>query len=172
MKKNLLTLITFALVLVNLVLTAVMALQVVPEVNKVNTLISKISEAIDLDIASGNEHSGGASYDVSQIAVYDIPDNITVNLKQGEDGQNHFAVMAITLSLNINSNKYTEYNADTLPQFVGVMKSEINNIVGSYTYEAMRGDQQGVLDEIKTSLNKVFGGDLITSVGFSTINYQ
>ena len=50
MKKNLLTIITFALVLVNIVLTSILTITIMPEVKKVNELVTRICDAIDLDL--------------------------------------------------------------------------------------------------------------------------
>ena len=48
MKKNLMTVIILALVLVNLVLTAILAFTIIPQTRKSNQLIDKIASAIDL----------------------------------------------------------------------------------------------------------------------------
>lgn len=172
MKKSFLTLLTFALVVVNLVLTGIMAFNVVPEVGQVNTLIAKISEAIDLDISSGDEKFGGAPASIDSIAPYDLADNLTINLKTGPDGKDHYAVIKVTLSLNQKSDAYETYNVDTINGYEGVIRTEINNIVGSHTLEDMKNDSASVLDEIKSRLNTTFGSDLIAAVGFSSINYQ
>ena len=47
MKKNLMTVIILALVLVNLVLTAILAFTIIPQTRKSNQLIDKIASAID-----------------------------------------------------------------------------------------------------------------------------
>lgn len=172
MKKSLITLITFALVLVNLVLTAVMALRVVPEVNKVNNLVGKISEAIDLEISAGDEKTGGASVSIDNIEPYEITDNLTINLRRGDDGEDHYAVLKVALSLNKKSEAYAAYNATTIGGYESVIRTEINNIVASYTIDEIRSDQQAVMDEIKARLNTLFGSDLVAAVGFSTVNYQ
>lgn len=170
MKKSLLTIITFALVLVNLVLTAVMALTIVPEVNNVNSLIGKISEAIDLDIASGDEKTGGAGVSIDSIEPWAIEGNLTINLKRGADGEDHFAVLGVTISKNMKSEAYESYS--DLTQYEGVIKGEINSIVSSHTMEEMREDADGVRKEIKDRLNTLFASDLIADVTFSSANYQ
>lgn len=170
MKKSLLTLITFALVLVNLVLTAVMALTIVPEVKNVNGLISKISESIDLDIQSGNEKTGGSMLSIDSIEPWSITDNMTINLKRGEDGKDHFAIVKVTFSKNMKSDAYENYS--DLGTYEDVLKGEINKIVSAYTMEELSADTKGVLEEIKNNVNSIFGSDLIADVTFASINYQ
>ena len=89
MKKSLITMITLALVLVNLLLTAILAVAVLPEVKSANALISKVAAAIDLDSASddGSGSSGSnkvALSDQESVAITG-DDGITVNLKTGDD---------------------------------------------------------------------------------------
>lgn len=170
MKKSLLTLITFALVLVNLVLTAVMALTIVPEVKNVNGLIAKISESIDLDIQAGDEKTGGATFSIESIEPWSITDNMTINLKPGEDGKDHFAIAKVTLSKNTKSDVYEQYGDLTL--YEDVIRGEINTIVSGYTVDELKSDTTSVLEEIKNRLNTIFKGDLIADVTFSSINYQ
>ena len=53
MKKNLISVIILALVLTNLVLTALLIFSVLPQTKKANQLIEKVCKAIDLDLNSG-----------------------------------------------------------------------------------------------------------------------
>lgn len=179
MKKNLLTVITFALVIVNLALTAVLAVAIVPEVKKVDSLVSKISDAIDLDLEAGtasDADSGTISMD--QIAPYSVTgadgtSGMTINLKKGEDGQDHYAVISVVLSLNKKSDAYATYNTETLATYDNNLRSTITKIISSYTIDELENDQQAVLNEIKDELNKQFGSDdLIADVGFSSITLQ
>lgn len=57
MKKNLITVITLALVVVNLVLTVILTITILPETQKANELITKVCSAIDLDLESGSATS-------------------------------------------------------------------------------------------------------------------
>ena len=89
MKKNLVTVITLALVLVNLVLTVVLTISIVPETKKANELITKVCGAIDLDLESGSATSA-ENIPIEDLEVYNIEDKMTINLKKGEDGKDHF----------------------------------------------------------------------------------
>lgn len=172
MKKNLLTVVTFALVLVNLVLTAVLAIAVVPETQKANALISKVADAIDLELESGNTtEDTQASVSLDQLDVYNIADSMTINLKKGEDGQSHFAMLSVSLSINKKSDSYKTYFPE-IATYESLIKTEINNVVSQYTMEEIQSNQQGVQDAIKKDLSKMFGDDFIYAVGFSSATYQ
>ena len=106
MKKSLLTMITLALVLINLLLTAIIAIAIVPEVKNVNSLVSKVAAAIDLNQngASTEDGSDGSSSvpisDQTMIAIGG-DDGLTINLKSS-DGDTHIAVVHAQLVMNCN----------------------------------------------------------------------
>jgi len=88
MKKNLMTVIILALVLVNLVLTAILAFTIIPQTRKSNQLIDKIASAIDLELEDGSSKDT-AAVPVEDIEVYDIEASFTVNLSPSGDGKDH-----------------------------------------------------------------------------------
>ena len=53
MKKNLLSVLILALVLANLILSAILAFSIIPQTKKANELINKVCNAIDLELESG-----------------------------------------------------------------------------------------------------------------------
>ena len=60
MKKNLLTVIILALVLVNLILTAVLAFSVIPQTKKSNELIDQVCAAINIELEGGQNKDSSA----------------------------------------------------------------------------------------------------------------
>ena len=53
MKKNLITVIILALVLANLILTAILVFTIIPQTKKSNQLIDQVCSAINLELQSG-----------------------------------------------------------------------------------------------------------------------
>ena len=113
MKKNLMTVIILALVLVNLVLTAILAFTIIPQTRKSNQLIDKIASAIDLELEDGSSKDT-AAVPVEDIEVYDIEASFTVNLSPSGDGKDHVAVFSIGLSLNTKSDGYKSIGTEGL----------------------------------------------------------
>ena len=54
MKKNLISVLILALVLANLILTAILAFTIIPQTKKSNELIDQVCSAIDLELESGS----------------------------------------------------------------------------------------------------------------------
>ena len=109
MKKNLITVVILALVLVNLILTAVLTITILPETKKANELITQVCSAINLELNSGSVTSNSMSVPIDKLATYDITDDMTINLKDSEDGKKHYAVITVSLSMNTDSEGYKTY---------------------------------------------------------------
>lgn len=171
MKKNLMTVIILALVLVNLVLTAILAFTIIPQTRKSNQLIDKIASAIDLELEDGSGKDT-AAVPVEDIEVYDIESSFTVNLSPSGDGKDHVAVFSIGLSLNTKSDGYKSIGIEGLKAKETLIKNDINTIVSGYTMEQFREDEQSVKDAILEDLQEMFGSDFIVGVSFSSVNTQ
>ena len=170
MKKNLITVITLALVVVNLVLTVILTITILPETKKANELITKVCSAIDLDLESGSATSN-ANIPIDQIDVYDIEDEQTINLKSSGDGKDHFAMITVSISMDKKNKDYKDLKPE-VENKVELIKGEINNIVSQYTIDEIKDNQSAVQNEILKDLQKMFGSDFIVAVGFPTAQYQ
>lgn len=169
MKKNLMTVVILALVLANLILTAILAITILPETRKANELITQVCSAIDLELNSG---ATSAKLDVplEQVANYDISD-MTINLKDSADGKAHYATLSISLAMDTKNDGYKEYG-ETLADRESLIKNQINTIISGYTYEEFNADTQAIQDEILKNLQTMFDSDFIISVGFPTVTCQ
>ena len=170
MKKNLMSVLILALVLANLILTAILMISVVPQSKKANELITKVCSAIDLELESGKEE-GAIDVPMDQIEEVKISDGekMTINLKSTDDKE-HYVMMSVSVVLDTKNDDYTD--ATAISNKEGIIKDEINKIVSSHTIEDMRTDTKGIQNEILKSLRKMYDSDFIVSVVFSDINFQ
>ena len=178
MKKSLLTVLTFALVLINLVLTGLMAFAIIPEVQNVNALISKVSSAMDLDMKVANAANGNSTVPLENLATYALADNLNINLKDQGDGKQHIASIGVTLYLDSTSEAYEKYSAEltadsATKKYDGAIKNKINDVVSRYTLEELNADKDADRDEIKDTLNEYFGAqNFVVDVAFSSFTTQ
>ena len=149
MKKNLITVMVLALVLVNLVLTALLTITIVPQTKKANELITQVCSAINLELQSGSVTSDASAVPIDKLAPYSIVDSMTITEAEG----------------------YAEYG-ETLGERETLIKDTLNTVIGSYTYEEFKADTQGVRNTIVEELQKLFGSNFIVSVSFPTMTYQ
>ncbi|MBQ2901948.1 MAG: flagellar basal body-associated FliL family protein [Agathobacter sp.] len=169
MKKNLMTVIILALVFANFVLTAIMMFTVVPTTQKANELITKVCEAIDLELNSGAA-TGLSNLPVDQIAIYSVSsgETMTINLADGD----HYALVAVSLSINKESDRYKDSTTTILTEQESIIKNTINQVIRQYSKDELLKNDEKAQDEICKSLQKTYGADYIVGVNFSTLTAQ
>lgn len=171
MKKNLMSVLILALVVANLILTAILMISIVPQTKKANELINKVCSAIDLELEGGKEK---ATIDIpmDQVATVKIAsgESITVNLKS--DGERKsYAIVSISLALDTKGKDYkTVTTAITANE--DLIKDEVIKVIAKHTIDDMRTAQKDIQDEVLVSLRKLFDSDSIVSVAFPTYTYE
>lgn len=172
MKKNLMSVLILALVLVNLVLTAILTITILPQTKKSNELINQVCSAINLELQSG-EVSDVSQVPVDQLATYSLPNEFMVNLKDNGDGKQHIAQLSVSVYMDKENKDYKTYGTEEkLAEHQTLIENEINQTVNEYTIEDMTNNQQGVQDEITRRLQKLYNSDFIVGVGFTKITCQ
>ena len=166
MKKNLMTVIILALVFANFVLTAIMMFTIIPTTQKANELITKVCEAIDLELNSGAA-TGLSNLPIDQIATYNVSsgEKMTVNLAGGDN----YAVVAVSLSINKESERYKKATTEILTEQEAIVKDTINQIIRQYTKDEFLENTQQVQDEICKILQETYGVDYIVGVNFASL---
>lgn len=172
MKKNLISIIILALLIVNIALTAVMMFSVTSASRKTAALVDNISTALNLELAaSTDDEEEEATIPMSDIATYDISESMTIPLKTEEDGKSHFCLVSVTLSMNTQSDGYKTYGAN-IAEKESLIKSEINSVISQYTLTEARDNQDKMREEILERVQKMFDSDFVFNVSFSDIMFQ
>lgn len=174
MKKNLMTVLILALVLVNLVFTAILTFSIVPAVKNANDLIYDVATAIDLDLNAG-QTTGIGYVPVADIVMYNVAggDTLTIGLKDSGDGKDHYCVVSVYISMNSKNEDYNTYGTDIASR-ESLIKDQIISIISSYTKEQVNNSeiQLEIREEILTALRSFFNSDFIIDVGFDSILCQ
>ena len=175
MKKNLISVIILALLIVNIVLTAIMMFSVTGSARKTSALVDNITRSLNLELTAKGE-AGATAVPMSDIATYDI-EKMTIELKrdegeaEGEEGEQHFFVGAITLSMNTKHEDYKTYGEE-MESRQSLIKSEITDVISSYTAEDARKNQDGMKADILERIQTMFNSEFIFNVAFSDIIIQ
>lgn len=170
MKKNLMTVIILALVFANFVLTAIMMFAIMPQTQKANEMITKVCEAIDLELNSGAA-TGLSNLPMSQIEVYNVAEGATMTVNLADGG---YAVVAVAISVNNESEQYTKDDAATTPLSTkeSLIKDVVRQTIGQYTKEELSADSDLAGDEILKILKKDFGAEYVVGVSFPTFTFD
>ena len=167
MKRNMLAILILAVSIVNLAMTAFMMLTVMNTNSKTVKLVSDVAAAVNIDNATivNKAADGPPNVPMDKTAIYDIADKLTVALAPGEDGSTHYVQMAVTLSMNTESEGYATYGEE-LASRESLIKNKINEIIGTYTMEQLRVGEQQAKEQILEALQEMFESDFIFRVDF------
>ena len=171
MKKNLLSILILALLLVNVILTGITMFSVTTTNKKTAAIVSQIASVLQLDLSTTDTEAETASVKMEDTATYDIADEMTIPLKLGADGKDHYAVVSVSLSMNMKSPGYKTYG-EGIGDRESLIKGEIVNAFRNYSIEEVKADEDAVLQDILTRLQKMFDSDFIYKVSFRGVMYQ
>ncbi|MBO4845659.1 MAG: flagellar basal body-associated FliL family protein [Lachnospiraceae bacterium] len=173
MKKNMLSILILALLIVNVALTSVMMFTMMGTNKKTARLIDGISTALSLEIADPTQEGVEESSEVAMedIKVHQIPDQLTIGLAKGADGKSHYCVVSISLSLNTKDPDYEKYS-ETLSDNEDMIKDKIFQIVGSHTIEEAESNTDGLREEILEALQSMYGSKFIYNIVFRDIMFS
>ena len=173
MKKNLMSVLILALLVVNLVLTAITMISIVPSAKKSNQLITQICTALNLELASGRT-ANLSSVSIENLQSYTLGDTMTINLRDSEDGSSHYAVLTVVLSMDKSNEDYTKIGQEGIEAglYDSNIKSIINDVVRTYTYEEIHNQPEKAQKEILENLPGFFDSNVIVDVGFPSITCE
>lgn len=96
---------------------------------------------------------------------------MTVALKKDEgDDKDHYAIVAVSLSMNTKHEDYATYGADVAAK-ENLFKSEIISVISSYTASEAKLSQEAMCDEILKRIQAMYGSDFIYKVSFSDLMF-
>ena len=117
---------------------------------------------------------GVSSMDVSpeNIETYTIPD-LTITLENSGDGQTHYILVTVVLSMDKSSVDYASYgSADAMASYEDMIKAQITEVIGSYTLDEIRQHENEARATLLEKIQELFGSNFIYDVSFSSMIYQ
>ncbi len=167
MKKNILTIIIMAIVLINTALLAVLIFAIVPAAKRTNQLIDKVASVVDLELESKSELG---DVTVKDIVSHNIDEKLTVNLASTDD-EAHYAQMQVSLSMNSKNEDYKDLSEKMLEN-ENAIKEIITDIFAKYTIEQVKENKDKIREEAKKQIQDYFSSDFIISISFGNMLFQ
>lgn len=171
MKKNLLSIIMIALLVMNLALTSVMMFSVLRTSGKTSALVGDIATVLNLELG-GSKEEEETQIPLADVENYSIPDTMTILLKssppvEGEENKgskDRYAMVSVVLYMNTKDAGYKKYHEDLNND---VLKSLIIEAVGQFTAEEFRDNTEEVYAAILKNIQTEFDSEFIFKVAFS-----
>lgn len=170
MKKSLLNIITLVLVLMNTILTVIMVFVIVPSMQDSNRVIKKVAQAINLE-TGGTIEADLSNVPLEDCETFDLETKLTISLKKGADGKDHYAVIYPTLLLYKNGINYSK-NLEILKEKKALVTQHIQEVVQQFTAAELQSNPDAVREATLKELQGIFGKDLIVQVIFGTTTIQ
>ena len=171
MKKNLMTVLILALLVVNIVLTSVMLVSIVGTNRKTAQLVDNITTAMKLELTVPGA-SESANVALTDTEVYNIADTMTIPLKSEAGAKQDYIMFDVSLSINTKSADYKTYgSSDTLSEYENLIKDAITATVSTHTEDECREDMEGLKEEILQSIQSLFQSDFIYKVSISGVKF-
>ena len=167
MKRNLLSVLVLALLVVNIVLTAILMFSVVGTNNKVASLVTDIGTILQLEMGGANGEA--EELHVEDIEMYNIPESMTIHLKTAEDGKDHYCIVSVALSVNTKHDDYKKHG-ETIGNYESLIKGEVDQVIGNYTKEEAEANKEAIADEILTRIQDLYDSTFIVDVVFTGWN--
>ena len=163
MKKSMLNVIILALVLVNLVLTVILTFSLVSTNKKTNSLINKVAQIIDLDVAGGvsnNNSSTGSG--IENVSYIDIKNNDSTDIivSYVDNGKTRYAVLSVSVGLNSKAKDYSTVSTSV----DNGMKVLVNKITNEYTYSTISANKSTMETDLLKEFQELFKTETIQSV--------
>ena len=163
MKKNLLSILILALLIVNIVLTSIMMFSVVGASKKTTQLVTDIASVLKLELRGGD----GA-------VIQQVPE-MTISLQKSDDGTEHWCLLSVALSMNTKDKGYKSYgSAENMEARKSLITEAIFDVIGSYKMEDLKGGngEEEAKAEILRRVQSMYDSQFIYKVSFSDIKYQ
>lgn len=172
MKKNLLSVVILALLVVNLILTGIMMFSCVSANKKTAALVNDIASVLDLELTGGGSNTEEvAAVSVADTEIYNIADAMTVALRPSEDGKEHYCMCEVSFSMNKTHEDY-----ETMSPMVAAQESKIRSIIigviGGYTKEEAQANQKAIENAILEQVQQMFGSNFIYEAYFRDVKFQ
>lgn len=177
MKKNLLTILILALLVINLVMNAILLLSVMQTNSKTAKLISDIAAALELEEAGG---SGGGrapqdevvsvenTVSVSLTADNELVQLTTLSKDQGGDGNVHYLQLKVTLYENSAAEDYAK-NSATVENMKDRIMSIIKSEIGQYNFNNVIQAKEEIRVTCLEEIQKLYeGSTFIYDIDFPT----
>lgn len=178
MKKNMLSIITLALLLVNIILTAVMMFSTTSTNRKVADLVTNITTALNLELTAPGEKSPEEQISLADTEVYALTGSMTIPtaVEADAEGKSKQGYLMCNVSFSINT-KHSDYkkngSAEAMAGREELIKDIVNSVVSKHTISELQADAglEGLKAEILAAVQDLYKSDFIYKVSISEVKY-
>lgn len=182
MKKNLLSIIILALLIVNIALTAVMMFNVTSTNKKVADLVGNIATVMNLELTPPGGGEEKVEISPADTEIYSIAGSMTLALapetvvdSNGKSSvQQKYLICNVSFSVNTKHEDYKTYgSAEALGNREALIKDAISSVVSKHTLAELQADpgMESLKAEILQAVQNIYQSDFIYKVLVSDVKF-
>lgn len=178
MKKNLLSVLILALLVVNIAMNAIMMISILGTNSKTGDLVSSIATVMNLELYTPGGEVISHSVPLSQTATYSIGDRLMVQLRHSVDAEGKptgadMVTFYMSLAMDTEHKDYGNLgSSETLAGLEIEIKDAVSSVIQNYTEQECREDFESIKEEVLYAIQQLFQSDFIYRVAISDVVYQ
>ena len=172
MKKNLLSVLILALMIVNVAISVITMISITGTNKKTAALVDTIATVLNLELVSDDENAE-SSISLADTEIYTISDSMTIPLNTNGESKPVYMICKVSLSINMKDEDYKTYNSTTLGTYEEYIKQEIEGVVSSYTMDYLSDplNREEVKKEVLEEIQKFLGSKVVYDIAISDVKF-
>ena len=169
MKKNLLTIVILALLIVNLILTSIMMFSVMSTNKKTGAVVADIASILQIELGTDAEGAGAHQVSLEDTDTFDLTNDLTISVGKDDQGKDHFAMVNISISMDTKSDGYKKFG-ENIAERESLIVGVVTDVISTYTVDELEPFKEQIREEILKGLQQKFdGSDFIYDVTFTKL---
>ena len=172
MKKNLLSVLILALMIVNVAISVITMISITGTNKKTAALVDTIATVLNLELVS-DEEDAESSISLADTEIYTISEAMTIPLNPNGESKPVYMLCKVSLSINMKDEDYKTYNSETLGTYEEYIKQEIEGVVSSYTMDYLSDpvNREEVKKEVLQEIQKFLGSKVVYDIAISDVKF-
>lgn len=180
MKKNLLSIIILALLVVNIALTGIMMVSMMGTNKKTADLVSDIAAVLNLELGVDEEEEE-KEIPMSQQYIWNMEEKMTIQLQSEElydeagnykGVKDHFLVFNVSFILDTKGDGYKEFGGENFANYETVIRDAITVTASKHTIDDCRNDFESMREEMLQAVKALFEEEFIYKIAINNMKYE
>lgn len=178
MKKNLLSVLILALLVVNIAMNAIMMISVLGTNSKTGDLVASIATVMNLELFRPGTETVSRNVPLSQTATYSLADRLMVQLNHSVDADGKtvgadLVTFYMSIAMDTENKDYSKLGSEeTLKGLEIEIKDVVASVIQNYTEQECRENFEAIKEEVLYAIQQLFQSDFIYRVSISDVVYQ
>ena len=172
MKKNLLSVLILALMIVNVAISVITMISITGTNKKTAALVDTIATVLNLELVS-DEEDESSSISLADTEIYTIADSMTIPLNTNGDSKQTYMLCKISLSINMKDEDYKTYNSETIGTYEPYIKQAVEGVISSYDMEYLSksANREEVKKEVLEAIQKWLDSKVVYDISISDVKF-